>query len=246
MFVRLNEGTREKPEFSPVNIVVQAAGKELRLPCDKLGHAAPTVADWDGDGRWDILSGCVDGGVYFYRNTGELESPHFDEPQVLIAPHDGSGYDEILEIGAEPVPGIRTQIFAVDYFGIGKTDLLVGDFRTTLTFRADLTSEERQEFESLRKQVKETEAERRKLVSALREDLAKRFPGEAIDSDEAKAEFKRSVQVIHESPRYKAAEKRRDELDAATNKYLFRPRPKGRTPFQYANPHGYVWLFQRK
>ena len=32
MFVRLNEGTREKPEFSDANIVVQAAGKDLKLP----------------------------------------------------------------------------------------------------------------------------------------------------------------------------------------------------------------------
>ena len=56
------------------------------------GHAAPAVADWDGDGRWDILSGSDSGAVYFCRNTGEPGATRFDEPEVLIPPHKGGGY----------------------------------------------------------------------------------------------------------------------------------------------------------
>ena len=83
MFVRLNEGAREKPEFSGANIMVQAAGKDLTVPGGPAGHAVPAVADWDGDGRWDILSGCENGGVYFFRNIGEPDSPRFDSAASL-------------------------------------------------------------------------------------------------------------------------------------------------------------------
>jgi hypothetical protein len=245
MFVRLNEGAREKPEFSKSNIVVQAAGKDLKLPGNPAGHAAPAVADWDGDGRWDILSGCDNGGVYFYRNIGEPEAPRFEEPQVLIAPHEGNGYDEILEVGAEPVPGVRTQIAAVDYLGNGKTDLLVGDFCTTVTPQANLTPAERQEFQSLRKQSEETSAGMRKQMDDLRRDFFKRFPGDAINSDEADAEWTKAYHAMKDSQQYKTLETKSKELDAAMVKYLVKPPRKGSFN-EYSTTHGYVWLFLRK
>jgi hypothetical protein len=243
MFVRLNVGTREKPEFSEANIVVQATAKDLKLPTDLSGHAAPAVVDWDGDGRWDILSGCANGGVYFYRNTGELSSPRFGDPQVLIAPHIGIGYEEILEVGAEPVCGIRTQIAAVDYFGDGKIDLLVGDFCTNVTPRGNLTLAERQDFQSLRKQWDETIAVLRNQIDDLRKDFAKRFPGDAINSPEAAAEWKSAYQAMDENQ--KALEAKSEELEGAMAKYLVRPPRDGRLS-KYSTTHGYVWLFLRK
>ena len=188
MFVRLNEGTRERPEFARNNLSVQAAGKDLKLPTNVMGHAVPAVADWDGDGRWDILSGCVNGGIYLYRNVGERESPRFDEPEVLISPHAGRGYEEVLKVGAEPLPGIRTQIAAVDYYGTGKTDLLVGDFCTTITFRENLSEAERSEFGRLRRQLDALEAEQQKLLRTGATEVRTRFSGDALYSAEADAE----------------------------------------------------------
>ena len=153
-----------------------------------------------------------------------------------------------MEVGTEPVPGIRSQIAAVDYFGGGKMDLLVGDFCTAFTLRADLTPAERLEFQSLREQVKNTEAERSELFGALREESTKRFPGDAQFTSEAAAAFKTAVRAMHDSPRYKSLEKRLEELDAAGSTYLFQAgrRASTQNPGQYAAPHGYVWLFQRK
>jgi hypothetical protein len=248
MFVRLNEGTREKPEFSATNIVVQSAGKDLKLPGDPAGHAAPAVTDWDGDGRWDILSGCGDGGVYFYRNTGDAGGPRFDERVVLIAPHveaESAGYHDMLEPGVDPVLGRRTQIAAVDYDGDGKADLLVGDFSTTITPRADLSPGERQEFEALRRRLNQTTAEKRKPFADLRADFKKRFPGDAAYSDEAGAEWAKAYKAMRGSLDYKALEKQFDNLNAEMAKYLAPPPRKGKFD-PIATTRGYVWLFQRK
>ena len=48
-------------------------------------HANPVIADWDGDGRWDIVTGSDNGGVYWYRNIGEQGQPSFDAPVALVA-----------------------------------------------------------------------------------------------------------------------------------------------------------------
>jgi hypothetical protein len=245
MFVRLNEGTREKPEFSETNIVVQAVGKDLTVPGDSAGHAAPAVVDWDGDGHWDILSGCENGGIYFFRNIGDPDSPRFGDPQVLVAPHNGNGYGEVIEVGTEPTPGIRTQIAVVDYLDRGKIDLLVGDFCTTVTPRADLTPAERQKFQFLRKQSAETIAAIIKQLDELQADFAKRYPGDAIRSDEANAEWTKEYRAMGDSEQHKALETRSKELDAAMATYLVKPSRKGAF-VDYSTTHGYVWLFQRK
>jgi hypothetical protein len=112
MVVRLNEGTRTKPAYAAQNTpVLLADGKPLKVPG---GHASPVIADWDGDGLWDIISGSADGGVYWFRNVGKLGAPRFAAPVALIAPHGGKGYSEFLDVDEEPRPGIRSQIAVVD------------------------------------------------------------------------------------------------------------------------------------
>ena len=105
-------------------------------------HANPVIADWDGDGNWDIVTGTADGGVYWYRNAGRRGRPEFEAPVTLVAKHEGIGYSELLEPGRDPKPGIRSQIAVTDYDGDGKLDVLLGDFCTYLQMRTDLTPEQ--------------------------------------------------------------------------------------------------------
>lgn len=50
------------------------------VPIDvEVGHSAPFVADWDGDGKKDLLVGQYgQGRMRIYRNVGSHERPAFD------------------------------------------------------------------------------------------------------------------------------------------------------------------------
>jgi hypothetical protein len=54
---------------------LQAAGKPIDT---EFGHAAPFVADFDGDGIKDLLVGQMgDGILWVYRNVGTNASPRY-------------------------------------------------------------------------------------------------------------------------------------------------------------------------
>lgn len=58
---------------TPVRI--EADGKPIDVD---VGHAAPWVADWDGDGKADLLVGQFgDGKLRIYRNLGTPAAPKY-------------------------------------------------------------------------------------------------------------------------------------------------------------------------
>lgn len=60
-----------------------SAGKPIQL---NVGHSAPILADYDRDGRPDLLVGEFgDGGIRFYRNVGTVQAPKFDRYTMLAA-----------------------------------------------------------------------------------------------------------------------------------------------------------------
>ncbi|MBI2926070.1 MAG: VCBS repeat-containing protein [Verrucomicrobia bacterium] len=61
-------------QFAPP-FKVEAAGKPIDV---EVGHAAPLVTDFDGDGTFDLLVGQFgDGKLRIYRNTGTATAPKF-------------------------------------------------------------------------------------------------------------------------------------------------------------------------
>ncbi len=59
----------------PVHI--QTAGRPINV--ERQGHAAPFVADFDGDGVNDLLVGQFsEGRLRIYRNTGTNRRPNFN------------------------------------------------------------------------------------------------------------------------------------------------------------------------
>jgi hypothetical protein len=123
-FLRLNEGSQQVMAFS-------IRSEEVRVGDTTLvaaqGHVIPDVVDWNGDGLFDVLSGCADGGISWVRNVGKMGAPMFAKPEVLLYPKRNDG------TFLEPTwPGERTQACATDFDDDGDLDLLVGDYSSAV------------------------------------------------------------------------------------------------------------------
>lgn len=58
-----------------------ANGKPISVD---IGHAAPFIVDWDGDGKRDLLVGQFGGGsLRIYSNIGTQEKPRFGAFKML-------------------------------------------------------------------------------------------------------------------------------------------------------------------
>jgi TolB-like protein len=90
-------------------VMVQAAGKDL----DVGGRASPCVADWNEDGKKDLVMGNGSGEIFLYLNEGTNGQPIFGKPIKL---NGGS-----LDVGSNSSPDM------VDWNGDGKKDLVVGN-----------------------------------------------------------------------------------------------------------------------
>lgn len=246
MLLRLNQGTRGKPSFATENVPIQAAGKPIRVPDH---HATPVVADWDGDGRWDLLTGSASGAVYWYRNAGQEGEPKLEAARQLVAKHEGIGYNEFLGQDADTVPGIRSQICVADWNLDGKLDLLVGDFCTTVSPRGDLSRTQRAEMQSILARLDALGpkiAAKQKAVDAAFDEWSKK----AIPREEW---FERASQErMREKNRALATDLGLAELRGESGKLRERLKEflaESATPEQgdkNATSRGYVWLFVRK
>jgi hypothetical protein len=247
IFLRRNEGTRTKPVYATRNEWVKVGAKPMRVPGGE--HANPVIVDWDGDGRWDIVTGAADGGVYWYRNAGRRGRPEFEAPVTLVAKHQGIGYSELLEPGKDPKPGIRSQIAVTDHDGDGKLDVLLGDFCTYLHVRKDLTPEQQRAFAELRRGLDKSTMFVRDSMEALRakfkEDM-KGVPQSDWNTPENSAKWLAAYKAMSDSPAFKKHMAECERLEKELQVYVDRT-AKGRRPRNDpAVAHGYVWLFRRK
>jgi hypothetical protein len=141
-----NEGDARKPVFVRKG-ALQAAGTDIDVG---HGDAGPTTADWDGDGRWDLLVGAGDGSVMFYRNAGTANAPAFAPGVALIPPAKG-GY----QIAHDQTPQrscMRAKVHCADWNGDGHLDLLVGDYISVKMPEPELTEEQLARRDELRKE----------------------------------------------------------------------------------------------
>jgi len=162
LYLRLNEGSATEMKFASTNQAVEVAGKPLEF---EGGISTPHIADWDGDGLFDIVIGTIQGEVALLRNAGSEGEPMFPELTTLVEALPGeSGAKQIKRVSAEdgsPVaPGSSFHIEVVDYDKDGDLDLLVGGRSEWLTGpEKDPTAEELKRKEELTKEASTAWAE---------------------------------------------------------------------------------------
>ncbi len=94
-----NVGTKESPAFEDRGYL-QAAGKVIRRmagrngsvqgPAEtKWGYSNPAVADWDLDGRLDLIVNDIWGDPVWYRNTGSKGKPELAEARAIEVEWEG-------------------------------------------------------------------------------------------------------------------------------------------------------------
>ncbi len=96
-----------------------------------LIHSRVTLADWNGDGLFDLIVGCSRGGLVWYPNRGRPGVPEFPMARLVFTA-DGKP----LDVGWGSAP------CAVDWNGDGLVDLLVGAERNRLLLYVNRGSKE--------------------------------------------------------------------------------------------------------
>ena len=125
VFLVPNTGTPPKPVFGKAEPFV-ARGGAIKV---NGGDAGPCVADWDSDGKADLLVGSGEGDVSWYRNVGTRSEPRLDSPLILIK---GSGHRGAQgeDFASPKTPGGRTKVHVADWNADKRLDLIVGDFHS--------------------------------------------------------------------------------------------------------------------
>ena len=119
--VYLNSGSLEAPVYDAYHYV-QYADDDLSEPCSGCLGVFPRVADWNQDGRQDLLLGLADGRIKVFLNTSADQQagaePVLGEPIVLES--GAAGTKTTIDVGD------RATLEAVDWNNDGRIDLVAG------------------------------------------------------------------------------------------------------------------------
>ncbi len=110
VWLLVNTGTNANPTFSSA-VYLKAGINDL----DVGSKSAPAMADFDRDGKKDLLVGDYYGNIYFYKNMGSATNPMFNSSTMLQA--GGTTLD--VEYYA--------RIDIVDWDGDGVLDIISGN-----------------------------------------------------------------------------------------------------------------------
>jgi hypothetical protein len=216
-------------------IWMEAAGRKIAV---QGRNAGPCVADWDRDGNPDLVVGCGDGSVRFYRNTTDQGVPVLEAPVELVAKSRTFAQRRGQKpAGNQPPQGYRAKICVADYNDDGLPDLLLGDCCSVQEPAPKLTAEQEAERDRLlgeQNKIRTGFAEIRKRVEEkLLADCG--YTLRTVPKEKRNEVIKAWSKLLREDPGYKDYAKKSQEL----YKKLRPLSPRRST-------HGYVWVFLRK
>jgi hypothetical protein len=215
-FVPNESGGKELAFCEPVEL--------LSLSEKDLGDSHPVAADWDGDGKVDLLVAHSEGGVLLSRNVGSAEQPDLSRPVELI-PNSPSPWSS----GSFRQPsdwGVRAKICVVDWNHDGLLDILLGDYCGRFTAKPEQTPEQ----------------------LAMERSALGRLPQVRNSWATAYREYRRLLADKSEGANAEREKQAKDLLDAmlAAKEEIARCQ-KVQEEFQpQRQAHGFVWLFLRQ
>jgi hypothetical protein len=218
-----NEGTRKDYAFGrPYRLV--ANGQEIRV---RGGYSHPVVADWDRDGKLDLLVGTGAGSVLWYRNISTGTEPKLEAPRTLV-PESPQAQDD------DPIStdqwGTWAKICVTDWNGDGWPDLLLGDYTRVYGGKPKQTEAEKTAEVKARAELRKARKEREALKQRI-PLLAHGSPGES-----------RQGKTVRETHLQEARARLSNVISEIED--LHENIDRFRSPQVYH--HGYVWLFLRK
>jgi hypothetical protein len=161
IYLCTNEGSADKPAFSkPQKLSLE--NKPLEVP---HGDSHPVATDWDRDGNPDLLVGCGDGSVRWYRNIGSRTAPKLKSEGALLGP---SPMAQSFSSGKANMRGMRAKICVTDWNGDGLNDLLVGDFGMALKEAPKLTEAQKKRQRELQAKIQTAEREMQPIIGKMR------------------------------------------------------------------------------
>jgi hypothetical protein len=191
---------------------LEANGEPIRAP---RGDVSLFAADWNRDGKLDLLLGMPDGSVVLYGNMGDKRAPKLAQAQPLVDPvRRGRPAPDADELHR----GLGGTFCVADWDHDGMLDILIGDSHY-VTVRPD-ASDAAEQLDQTRQEAARTLREYRRLRG-----LANRL----------QAAQEKQKELVHEKREQYA--RRLEEL----HDKMFRIE-KGTQPRQES--HAYIWLLR--
>ena len=221
VFLMLNRGETNRLAWQAAK-PLEAEGK----PVTVNGDAAPVAADWDGDGRLDLLIGAENGSVAWHRNTAAQGLPKLAAAETLIGESPVGWRDDDRRQPGQW--GLRAKICVVDYNGDGRLDILLGDRCGSYTGTRLQTTQEAAE---QRQANDELPRLRKKWVAAVAQ---MRKVAKSPENEAPAAAAQREQQLARARQDVRRANEEIQRVQAIQDRY--------RPTYQ---SHGFVWLFLR-
>jgi hypothetical protein len=224
-----NNGSNTRPVYGTPQ-KMSANGQLIQAP---HGDSQPVLADWDGDGLLDLIVGCGDGSVVWYRNVGSKTEPKLAKGVTLVKAAPNPNYDENAPPATQPTCGMRAKVCVVDWNGDGQLDLLVGDFGMNYGPKPKLSEEDKKVEKEARTALQEVQQK----MQPFHDEYAKKLQDgiSPDESAEAKKMRERKAAEVFKKNGYLELQKQFNEIYAKMRKF--------ERPYSY---QGNVWLYLRK